>query len=264
MVHGGGFDDGDPQGGAIETVAGQLTDAGYYVAVPTYRLAPWGLITNQVCHDATHDPDGLSGRPPEQSDDIKAEVIALRADSHCNGKVGVIGGSGGGTWAVWAALDTNSSGNAYPFWNASKRADCAVGISGAYEFDDRTPEEYGSDILPTFIRKVENYTNTTDPVAQHGFSPVALVTTPSQQFPFKPLFLINSIHDFMPYHQIVDMICELEAHNVPNSDYQVLTIPGNGHSFANWFNWDGFEPVGSSPSRNAGYNVILFLDAKLK
>ncbi len=264
LVHGGGFTDGDPVGGAIETIAKQLKDNGYYVAIPTYRLAPWGLITNQVCHDATHDPDGLSGRPPEQSDDVKAEVIALRADTHCNGKVGVVGGSAGGTWAVWTALDTNSSGNAYPFWNASKRADCAVGISGAYEFDDRTPTGYAPDPLPTFIRKVENYTNTTDPDDQHGFSPVALVTTPSEQFPFKPLFLINSIHDFMPYHQIVDMICELEEHNVPSSDYQVLTISGNDHSFAIWFDWNGIEPVGDGPNHPVSYDVILFLDANLK
>jgi acetyl esterase/lipase len=200
LVHGGGFSEGDPVGGAIETIATHLVAEGYYVAIPTYRLAPWGLITNQVCHDATHDPDGLSGRPPEQSDDIKAEVIALRADTtHCNGKVGVVGGSAGGSWAVWTALDTHSSGNAYPFWNASKRADCAVSLSGAYEFDDRTPENYGSnnpDPLPTFIRSVENYTNTTDPDDQHGLPPVALVTTPTQQVPFKPIFLANSIHDF--------------------------------------------------------------------
>jgi acetyl esterase/lipase len=264
LVHGGGFDEGDPQGGAIETIAAALVAEGYYVAIPTYRLAPWGLITNQVCHDATHDPDGLSGRPPEQSDDIEAEVIALRADSHCNGKVGVVGGSGGGSWAVWAALDTDGSGNAYPFWDASKRADCAVSISGAYEFDDRTPEDYGVETLPTFIRKVENYTNTTNPQAQHEFSPVALVTTPSEQFPFKPIFLINSIHDFMPYHQIVDMICELEAHSVPTSDYQVLTIPGNSHSFAIWFDWDGIQSVGNEFNHNVGYHVIVFLEANLK
>ena len=135
------------------------------MAVSTYRLAPWGLITGQPCHQNS----SASGRPPEQSNDVEAEVIALRADSHCNGKIGTIGGSGGGSWAVWAALDTNSSGNQYPFWDASKRVDCAVSLSGAFEFDDRTQEDYpsGTDPLPNFAGSIENYTNSTDPATQH-------------------------------------------------------------------------------------------------
>jgi len=147
------------------------------------------------------------------------------------------------------------------------REQTAVGISGAYEFDDRTPEDYGAfnpDPLPTFIRNVENYTNTTNPATQHGFSPVSLVTVPTQQVPFKPLFLVNSIHDFMPYHQIVDMICELEAHNVPSADYQALTVPGNDHSFAIWFDWDGFNPIGGGPNLTVAYHAIQFLNTNLK
>lgn len=256
LIHGGGFREGDPKGGAIETVANDLAAAGYYVAVPTYRLAPWGLITGQPCHQ---DSDA-SGRPPEQSDDIKAEVIALRADQNCNGKVGAIGGSAGGTWAVWVALDTNASGNVYPFWHSTDRVDCAVGISGAYELDDRVPVTYGSDVLPKFAANIESYTNSADPVVQHSYSAVTLVTSSA-----KPVFLINSIHDFMPYHQIVDMICALESVGLSeaNGDFQALTIPGNDHSFANWIDWDGVDrPVGHTLTVRD--DVIAFFDAHLK
>jgi len=259
LIHGGGFREGDPIGGAIGTVAAQLAESGYYVAVPTYRLAPWGLITGQPCHQ---DSD-LSGRPPEQTNDIKHEVIALRGDSHCNGKIGAVGGSGGGAWATWVALDTNNSGNVYPFWHSSDRVDCAVSISGAYEFDDRTPEDYpsGTDPLPNFAANVENYTNSNNPVTQHGYSPVTLVTSSA-----RPLFLINSLHDSMPYHQIVDMICALESVGLSeaNGDFQSLTIQGNDHSFSIWFDWDGVTPVGDGPSKTVGTDAIEFLDAHLK
>jgi hypothetical protein len=69
---------------------------------------------------------------------------------------------------------------------------------------------------------------------------------------------------FMPYHQIVDMICELEAHSVSTSDYQVLTVPGNDHSFAIWFDWDGVNPMGGAPGLTVEFHVIQFLNAKLK
>jgi hypothetical protein len=163
---------------------------------------------------------------------------------------------------VWVALDTNSSSN----WSQSDRVDCAVGISGAYQFNDRTPEDYpgDSDPLPNFVTSIENYTFTTEPQEQLDLSPVSLVTTPSEQNPFKPLFLANSIHDFMPYHQIVDMICALEDHTVPASDYQTLTISGHDHSFAIWFDWDEIPPGGSLPNKTVGGDIVEFLDANLK
>ncbi len=53
LIHGGGFSAGDPVGGAIGTIATNLAAIGYHVAVPTYRLAPWGLITGQPCHQTS-------------------------------------------------------------------------------------------------------------------------------------------------------------------------------------------------------------------
>jgi acetyl esterase/lipase len=122
-------------GQVLEMVAQDLADAGYYTLVASYRLAPCGVIMQQPCHDV----DALSGRPPEQTDDVKAEIRAIRADTvHCNGMVGVVGGSAGGSHALFVALDTSTSST----WNSSLRPDCAVGLSGAYDFSDRTPEDY--------------------------------------------------------------------------------------------------------------------------
>ena len=172
-----------------------------------------------------------------------------------------LGGSAGGTWAIWVALDTNASGNSYPFWQSTDRVDCAVGLSGVYQFDDRTPVDYGNDIVPKFAASIENYTDTNIPSEQHGYSPVTLVTSSA-----KPVFLINSNHDFMPYPQIVDMICALETAGLSeaNGDFKALTIPGNDHSFSIWFAWDGVVPVGSAPTLTAGAQAVSFLDAHLK
>lgn len=141
------------------------------------------------------------------------------------------------------------------------RVDCAVGISGAYEFDDRTPENYGiynPDPVPSFAGLIENYTGTDVPSAQHAVSPVTLVTSSA-----KPVLLTNSIHDFMPYHQIVDMICALEEAGLSeaNGDFGALTIPGNDHSFACWSDWDGNN---LGPTKLVKSHVIEFLDLHLK
>jgi len=52
---------------------------------------------------------GASDRPPQQSNDVKQQILAARADSHCNGTIFLVGGSAGGTHALWAALDPNAT-----------------------------------------------------------------------------------------------------------------------------------------------------------
>lgn len=124
----------------LDMVAQDLADAGYYVLVASYRLAPCGQIEGQPCHNA----DAATGRPPQQTNDIKAEIRAIRADTvHCNGKVGVVGGSSGASHALFVTLDTSTTGN----WSPSLRPDCAVGLSGAYDFSDRTDELYPANLV---------------------------------------------------------------------------------------------------------------------
>jgi len=227
-----------------------------------HELAPCNLILDQPCHIGNPD----SGRPPQQTDDVKNAIRALRADTtRCNGKVGVVGGSSGGSHAVFVALDTTPTGGggAWPRWfygGNDDRPDCAVSLSGAYDFPDRTPENYPvpyHDPLPQFNANVENYTGIRNLLAQKQVSPVYVLDPAAD---FKPLLLINSRYDSMPYHQIVDMICALQEADVDPAKYQTITIPGSSkHSFAYWDDCDGV----TDPCKTISEHVIEFLDANL-
>ncbi len=174
LVHPGGFHQGSMYGHVEELVAQDLVAAGYYTLIVSYRLAPCDVIKEQPCHD----DDALTGRPPQQTDDIKAEVRAIRADTtHCNGKVAIVGGSAGGSHALFLALDTITTST----WNASLRPTCVVSLSGAYDLSDRTPENYGphhTSPVEAFAYDVWNYVNDISPTVQKAKSPISLVFTP--------------------------------------------------------------------------------------
>jgi acetyl esterase/lipase len=141
-------------------------DAGYLVFSVDYRLAPPGTISGQPNHS-----DPLSSRPPQQSNDIKQQVLAARNDTSCDGIVFVIGGSSGGSHAVWAALDPAPT---VPEWDFAQLANAAVGLSGAYDYSDWRPDPN----IDAFIQIIENYTNNiTDPNTLKSLSPVSLVTS---------------------------------------------------------------------------------------
>ncbi len=256
LIHPGGFYEGSMYGMVLSIVAQDLADAGYITFVVSYRLAPCGQIEGQPCHN----DDAETGRPPQQTDDIKAAIRAVRADGRCNGKVGAVGGSAGASHAVFVVLDTTTSAN----WSPSLRPDCAVGLSGAYDFSDRTDENYPANVgdpLPAFVSNVTNYTNTTDLTIQKDLSPVSLVTTPTGQKPFKPIMILTSRYDPMPYHQIVDLQCAFQEKDIDPSLYQFITVPdASDHAFALWDNYDAGYPY----AQLIKSRVINFLDAHLK
>lgn len=236
-----------------EFVVQDMANRGYYVYYAGYRLAPCGLIKGQDCHD-----DPSSGRPPQQTDDVKAFVKAAKADSHCNGKLAVIGGSAGASHAAFVAFDTSTS-TGWPNWSAGDRADVTACLSGAYDFADRTAESYGPDPVPQFKFLIENYTNTCIPDDQRALSPVAKVDS-STASSFKPIYIINSEHDPMPFHQIVDLKCAIERKGVNTSKYDVVTIPDSReHAFDYWFTWDG----ASNPVKTRGDHVMDFVSSHL-
>jgi acetyl esterase/lipase len=170
-----------------------LAAAGFYTVVASYRLAPPFTITDQYPHDTTS--LGIaSGRPPEQTDDVKAEVNALRADKlNCTGQVGILGGSAGASHAAFVALDTTVTLD-WPVWDGGRRPNFVACLSGAYDFSDRSdPTDY-------FIKTTENYTNTTLLSHQWNVSPIAYVTTD-----VIPMYFIHSENDSMPPNQQWDM-----------------------------------------------------------
>ena len=259
VIHGGGWKAGGPFQDGPDLISNDLAEAGYYVVSVNYELAPCGLIPKQPCHQ-THDPDDEHDDGywvQRQSHEIKSFVKALRADTHVNrDKIGVVGGSAGATLAINVALDTRPGG--WTNWTAVDRPVCAVGLSGVYDFSDRTPQCYAP--LDDFINAAENYTRTGNLELQKQYSSVSLVTTPTEQMPFRPLFLINSEFDHpTPYRQIVDMICALKAAQVPDDAYQTLTIPNSTrHGFLLWVKVDEVR------DQTVAEEVIEFLDAHLK
>lgn len=144
-----------------------LAAAGFYVVVADYPLAPPNNITGQYAiqqADPTH-----SGRYPQQTRAVEAVIDAAKNDIHCyHGLVGVLGGSAGASHAAYIALDVTDTGSAWPFWKASARPKCIVGLSGQYDFSDRS-----QDVLDegNFVPNIENYTYTTVPLQQWQYSP---------------------------------------------------------------------------------------------
>ncbi len=129
VVHGGEFSHESPYDGFTSVAAQDIADAGYYVISIDHELAPCSLIPNQPCHN--DNPD--SGRPPQQTNDVKNATRALRADAeHCNGKIGIVGASSGGSHAVFVAVDkTPTPNDAWPHWfqdGHDDRPDCAVSL----------------------------------------------------------------------------------------------------------------------------------------
>jgi acetyl esterase/lipase len=255
LLHGGGFHSGSPRMPIVHGVAQDLQAQGYIVFSATYRLAPCGVIKEQPDHT-----NPASGRPPEQTDDIKSLTRAIRADSRCSGFVAVLGGSAGASHAIFVALDkTPSPPNTYPNWcqdGKDDRPDCAIGLSGPYDFSDR---EGAGDI---FVQNTENYTNTcvrVDPNGgydQKSVSPVTKVRPASEQT-FKPILIFNTEEDPMiPPHQLEDLRCNLVANQIGENKYRIIRISGSeAHSFAMWRIMDG-----QTPEHRVREDVLSFLN----
>lgn len=207
VIHGGGFDEGSPTS-AQESVncAQDLAAAGYIAFSIEYRLAPPGALPGQVS----------DGRFPDQSDDVKLAVRTARADSRCNGKVGAIGGSGGGYEVAFVAA-TGTVGY--------DRIDVGVSFSGVYDASDFS----ASPTVNGYTANIVNYVNvpTSDTAALRAASPAWLADANTA-----PLFLVNSVNDSMPYVQIGLMVEHLDALGLTN--YQALTYPGGNHAWKNW------------------------------
>ena len=77
-----------------------LQFAGFLVFQVDHRLAPPGRLGHQLPTD--------KGYAPEQTDDLKRQILAALADSQCNGNIYLVGGSAGGCLVLWCALDPAS------------------------------------------------------------------------------------------------------------------------------------------------------------
>ena len=234
-IHGGEFSAENDHGSAYQAFADKdLSDAGFLVE---YRLAPDGLILQQTSHDNT--VLGIaSGRPPQQSNDVKQEILAARADTaHCNGTIFLVGGSSGGTHALWAALDPNAT---VPGWSSASFPKAVVGLSGVYDLTLRTPPP-----PQQFINDVQNYTNTIDNFIgleyQYSVSPLPLVGAATNGDP-------------VPHYQSDEMFGALFGH----ANVREVTIHNsNLHAFNYW------HKLEDNGTTCVSADVVSFLQAHL-
>ncbi len=113
LVHVGGYKTGNrgPAG-----VAQDLANAGFLVFAIEYRLAPPAspMLSAGPPGDPQFSADlATDGRPPNQTNDVKLAVIAARGDAQCNGKVVLVGGSGGAAHSMFVARD-GTAGTSQP------------------------------------------------------------------------------------------------------------------------------------------------------
>jgi acetyl esterase/lipase len=100
VIHGGSY-----SGGGMETsVAQDLSQYGFMGVAIEYRLAPPHTEMNSPAHpfpgqNDIHD----DGYYPEQTDDVRDAIVHYRNDPRSNGQVVVIGGSAGGSHALYLA-----------------------------------------------------------------------------------------------------------------------------------------------------------------
>lgn len=224
VIHGGGFYEGSPVSSPQNLQAAKdLAAAGFITFNITYRLAPPGKILNQ----------SSDGHAPEQSDDCKMAARAARADPRCNGKLGVVGASAGGTHAEWLAIDHTTT--VTPPWSDADRPDAIVALSTPSDFTDY---RYGNWNLAYARFEWTNYCNvpdTSNPTPEN----LAILQAASPAFVVdnqaKPMLLFMCQDDVTPYIQLADMKNALDAAfgSLPKN-YESIIVPGNKHAFGLW------------------------------
>lgn len=232
LIHGGEFREQDDHGTHDQSYAAyDLAQAGYLVFSIEYRLAPDGLIPGQHQHDTT--PAGISsGRPPQQSNDVKQEILAAYYDAQCNKKIFLLGGSSGGTHALWCALDATPLPLPATGWPLpAGKIKAVAGLSGVYDLSLRIPTPPAN-----FIHDVDNYTNTYAENAgaynyQYTVSPISLVANAATILPTR---LYATDGDSVPPAQATNMKAALLA-RAPTADVVEYTITNSAyHAFQYW------------------------------
>ncbi|CAN5368444.1 hypothetical protein BH20VER3_BH20VER3_19740 [soil metagenome] len=213
LIHSGGFKTGAP---GPPGVAADLARAGFLALAIQYRLAPPNLVSNQPDHS-----DPASGRPPQQTDDVALAIHVARTDPRCNGQVGTLGGSSGGSHAAYAAATGTPRDN---------KADVSVCLSGEYDYSDYSSLYDTRPNAGRFLFNVTNYVNTveTDYAGLYAASPVAVITSS-----VSPIYFISTDNDSMALAQPGLLLNKLIS--VGATNYQQLLIPdSSAHAFAYW------------------------------
>jgi acetyl esterase/lipase len=270
VVHGANWNFGTTFQPDIERVCETLAQEGFWVFDGDYRLAPCTLITNQPGHVVF-----ASGRPPEQTDDVMALMMAAKNSPHCrDGKVGVLGSSVGGFLSTYAAVypdEINETGR--PHWvPADDRPTCVVTFSSPFDLADQIAADASPPPLghPKYLTSLQNYIGNCNIETVDGVvgareaSPVYQINRASVT-DFRPMFMTQAEDDDTnPPRQIDDIVNALKHAEIDPCDYTVSFVPadqGGGHALSLWSQHDPNYP--DCPSRTIGDSVIAFFHEHL-
>ncbi len=195
-----------------------------------------------------------SGRPQQQTDDVKQQILAALNDSECNQHIYLLGGSSGGYHALFGTLD--SSHENVTDWDDDDRAKikAVVGFSGIYALQSRDFGNVGPDFdADAYVGALRNYTNTTDSFVgleyQLSVSPQTLIPGATN---IPPIRLYASVDDTVPPNQSENMRQALQSAGADVAEY---TIDGDAHCFNQW------NVTNNNTGNCVGAEVIDFLEA---
>jgi acetyl esterase/lipase len=196
--------------------------AGFLVFQVDHRLAPPNHLPGQH----------TNGEAPAQTDDAKRQILAALADPQCNGSIYLIGGSAGGTLALWCGLDSASTVTGWDN-NARLHIKAVLSFSGPANLDDWSHPDITDYTM--FETRVDNYVGLVYPDHTHGpllaASPVNLITTGAATSS-PPVMLFGSQYDEVSHTQQDDMKSALLS---IGALVTYVYFPGSSdHAFHNW------------------------------
>jgi pimeloyl-ACP methyl ester carboxylesterase len=212
------------------------------------------------------------GYAPEQTDDIKRQILAALADPQCNGSIYLVGGSAGGSLVLWCALDPASTVSG---WDETARSHIkgVVSFSGPTDFCDwSNPGGIPPNKLTDFENDLDNYVNLLpqtdcdhDPNGnlEHA-SPQWLVTNGATSNP-PPIRLYATQGDPVPNSQGTDMFQALKTQYGNSFDVVlwIMNYPyGDPHDHAYKY-WHAINNAPASDGLCVSQEVISFLQSHL-
>jgi pimeloyl-ACP methyl ester carboxylesterase len=127
-----------------------LQQQGFLVFQVETRLAPPGQLPNQLETD--------KGYAPEQTDDLKRQILSALADQDCNKNIYLVGGSAGGCLALWCALDPASTVSGWTDTYGRGNVKAVVSLSGPSQLCDwMNPGNIPESALGNFECAAVNY-----------------------------------------------------------------------------------------------------------
>ena len=240
-----------------------LQQAGFLVFQVDHRLAPPGALDGQAPR-SVNDNGGF----PDQTDDLKRQIMAALADSQCNGNIYLVGGSAGGTLVLWVMLDSSAT---FPNcgWNETARAHikAVVSLSGPTQFCDwSNPGNIPQDALTRFENDLDNYVNLLpqtdcahdpDHNLDHA-SPAWLVANGATSSP--PVMLYATLGDPVPYAQAQDMKTALSTtFPAVEADLYIMDYSYTDQTNHSYKYWHAQNNAPNSDGECVSAQVIAFL-----